>query len=99
MDILYNKTFECLGLKRENLKYCVGLEAIGLNGINARLWGYVTLDVTFKDGVGKRTVEVLFLVIPSASSYNCVFGRPTLAALDAVASTKHLKVKYHNKEG
>jgi len=28
-----------------------------------------------------------------------VFGRPTLAALDVVASTIHLKVKYHSEEG
>ena len=33
------------------------------------------------------------------STYNCVFGRPTLATLDAVASTVHLKLKYHNEQG
>ena len=36
LDILYQNTFEYLRLKRENLKYCFGLEAIGLNGTNAR---------------------------------------------------------------
>jgi hypothetical protein len=73
--------FECIGLKRENLEYYFGLEAIGLNGMNPRPWGYVTLDVTFGDGAGKRIMEVLFLVIPGASTYNRVFIRPTLAAL------------------
>jgi len=99
VDILYPNMFECLGLKRENLRYCFGLEEIELNGTNTRPWGCVTLDVTFGDGAGKRTVKVPFLVIPGASTYNCVFGFPTLASLDAMAYTVHLQMKYHNDEG
>jgi len=99
VDILYENTFEPVGLKREKMKYCFGLEAIGLNGTNARPWGYVTLDVTLGEGAGRRTIEIPFLVILDASTYNCVFGRPTLAALDLVASTVHLKMNYHSIEG
>jgi len=29
------------------------------------------------------------------SVYNCILGRPTLAALDAITSTVHMKMKYH----
>lgn len=46
-----------------------------------------------------RTAEVPFLVILDAFVYNCIFGRPTLATLDAMASTVHLKMKYHDKNG
>ncbi|AET03004.1 hypothetical protein MtrunA17_Chr8g0360101 [Medicago truncatula] len=49
--------------------------------------------------VGKRTVEVAFLVTPDASIYNYMSGLPTPTALDAVASTVHLKMKYHNGNG
>lgn len=57
------------------------------------------MDVTFGDKVGKRTIEVAFLVTPDASIYNYVSGLPTPMALDAVASTIHLKMKYHNGNG
>lgn len=40
-------------IKEGNLKYCFELEVISLNGMNARPWGYVTLDVTFGDGTGR----------------------------------------------
>lgn len=99
VDIMYQITFECRGLRKENLRYFYGLEAIELIGTNARPWGYVTLDTNFGDGAGKRVIAVPFLVIPDASAYNCVFEHPTLAALDAVASTVHLKMKYHAEEG
>jgi len=99
VDLLYQNMFECLWVKMENLKYCFGLEAIGLNRMNARPYGYSTLDVTFWEEAGRQTIETLFLVIPGASTYNCVFGRPTLVALYGVASTVHLKMKCHNEEG
>lgn len=38
-------------------------------------------------------------MVPVVSIYNCILGCPTLAALDAVMSTDHLKMKYHNKSG
>jgi len=39
VDILYQNIIERLGLRRKNLKYCFGLEAIGLNKMNALPWG------------------------------------------------------------
>lgn len=48
----------------------------------------------------ERTVGTCFLVIPfDESVYNVILGRPFFAALDAVASTIHLKMKYHNDFG
>lgn len=47
----------------------------------------------------EHTVETPFLVVPVVSVYTCILGRPTLAALDAVTSMVHLKMKYHNKNG
>ena len=58
------------------------------------------MDVTFGEEMDERTVEASsFLVISVISIDNCILGRPTLAALDAVTSTIHLKMKYHNKNG
>jgi hypothetical protein len=44
-------------------------------------------------------VKVPFIVVPGMFIYDCIFGRPTLAELDTIAYTVHLKVKYHNEEG
>jgi hypothetical protein len=38
-------------------------------------------------------------VVPVTSVYNCILACPTLAALDAVTSTIHLKMKYHGDNG
>lgn len=37
------------------------------------------------------------MIIPVVSIYNCILGRPTLAALDVATTTVHLKMKYHNR--
>lgn len=35
-------------------------------------------------------------MVPCESVYNCILGRPFLTPLDALASTIHLNMKYHN---
>jgi len=42
--------------------------------------------MTFGEGAGEQTRETSFLVVPITLVYNCMLGRPTLVALDAVTS-------------
>jgi len=56
-------------------------ELQGFNRTSTRPWRYINLNVTFGEGTGERTVEKSFLVVPVTSVYNCILGRPTLAAL------------------
>lgn len=99
VNILYQDAFEKLGLKEENLKPYEDTDLHSFNKTSTRPWGYVTLSVTFREEMDERTFETLFLVVLVVSIYNCILGRPTLAALDAVTSMVHLKMKCHNRNG
>ena len=43
--------------------------------------------------------NVNFLVVDCSSSYNAIFGRPTLNSWKTVTSTYHLLVKFPTKHG
>ena len=47
VDILYQDAFEKLGIRREELKPYEGTNLHCFNETSTRLWGYVTLGVTF----------------------------------------------------
>jgi len=93
--ILYQDTFEKLGLRREYLKPYNDTDLHGFNETSMCPWGYVTLSVMFGEEMDERTVETPFLAVMVVSIYNCILGRPTLVVLDAVTSTVQLKTKYH----
>lgn len=76
-----------------------GIELYNFNETSTRPWGYVKQEVTFGEGAGEQMVEISFLVVPLVFVYNCILGHPTLAALDIVTSTIHLRVKYHGLMG
>ena len=99
IEILYQDAFEKLGLKNEDLEPYDDTDLHGFNETSTLRRGYVKLGVTFIEEMDEQIVKASFLVILVISIYNCVLGRPTLAVLDAVTSTDHLKMKYHNKSG
>jgi hypothetical protein len=99
-DIMYQDLFEKMGLKKESLAPYEGSDLQGFNGAITTPWGLLTLPITFRDpktDESEITIRVQFLVVPCKSVYNCILGRTTLAALGAVPSTVHLKMKYHGK--
>ncbi|MCI09265.1 hypothetical protein A2U01_0030349, partial [Trifolium medium] len=101
-NVMYQELFERLGLKKKNLHSYEGTDLQGFNGSIIRPWGFINLPFTFENKEirnSKKTVTVQFLVIQCNSVYNCILGRPTLAALGAVPSTVHMKMKYHNDKG
>jgi len=57
------------------------------------------LRTTFTDGEASRTESIWYLVVNANSAYNILLGRPTLNRLNAVASTRHMKMKLPDLSG
>ena len=56
--------------------------------------GAVTLSVMVGNYPQQITKDVTFLVVDCLSTYNAIFGRPTLNSWKAVTSTYHLMIKF-----
>jgi len=61
--------------------------------------GYLELRTTFTDGEASRTESIRYLVVNANSAYNILLGRPALNRLNAVASTRHMKMKLPDLSG
>jgi hypothetical protein len=61
--------------------------------------GYVELAFAFRDGLGRRSVPVKFLVVDCPSAYNAILGRQTLNDLGTAISTLHLAMKFSGDQG
>ena len=72
---------------------------VGFGGTKVFLLGAITLSVTAGDYPQQITREVTFLVVDYLSTYNAIFGRPTLNSWKAVTSTYHLMIKFPTDYG
>lgn len=88
-----------LKLHKQDLKPCEGRSLIGFNYTSTCPYESIDLLVSVREGNNKRIVCACFLVVLCESVYNDILGRSFLEALDVVASTVHLKMKYHNNLG
>ena len=61
--------------------------------------GYLELRTTFSDGAASHTENIRYLVVNANSAYNILLGRPALKRLNAVASTRHMKMKLPDLSG
>ncbi|VFQ98421.1 unnamed protein product [Cuscuta campestris] len=98
VSIMYVRTFEELGLKKELLKR-VRTPLSGFTGDIIDSEGLVEVMVTFGDGEHKRTIPVEFLVVRLLGSHNLILGRPALEDLDSVISVKYLSMKFLTDSG
>jgi len=52
------------------------------------------------EGEGKaKTIPARFLVVDYLQAYNVILGRPTLNAIGAIVSTRHLAMKFIGDQG
>lgn len=58
--------------------------------------GYIEVTITLGEGHNIITIDSPFLTIPCKSVYKYILGRSFVATLNAIASSVHLKLKYHN---
>ncbi|VFQ77991.1 unnamed protein product [Cuscuta campestris] len=98
VNIMYVRTFEELGLKKELLKR-VRTPLSGFTGDIIDSEGLVEVMVTFGDGEHKKTIPVEFLVVRLLGSHNLILGRPALEDLDSVTSVKYLSMKFPTDSG
>ncbi|VFQ89998.1 unnamed protein product [Cuscuta campestris] len=98
VNIMYVKTFEELGLKKELLKR-VRTPLSGFTGDIIDSEGLIEVMVTFGDGEHKKTIPVEFMVVRLLGSHNLILGQPALEDLDFVMSVKYLCMKFPTDSG
>ena len=61
--------------------------------------GHVKWRTTFTEGTTSYTTNIRYLVVNVPSAYNILLGRPALNMIGAVASSRHMKMKFPSLEG
>jgi len=97
-DVMLWSTFNKLQLSPDQLRPYDGC-LYGFAGDKIEVCGHVELRTTFIEGTTSRTVNIRYLVVNAPSSYNILLGRPTLNWIGAVASSRHMKMKFPSLEG
>ena len=93
-DVMFWVKFNNLQLSPDQLR-----PYIGFAGDEVEVQGHVELRMTFSDGVSSHTISIMYLVVNYFLAYNLLLGRPTLNRLGAMASTRHMKMKFPSLEG
>ena len=97
-DVMFWSTFNKLRLSPDLLGPYTGcLYGFADNQVEVR--GYLELRTTFTDGEASRTESIRYLVVNASFAYNILLGRPALNRLNAVASTRHMKMKLPDLSG
>jgi len=92
VDVMFWMTFNKLKLSPDMLRPYDGcLYGFAENQVQVR--GYLELRTTFTDGTASRTESIKYLVVNTYFAYDMLLGRPTLNRLEAVPSTRHMKMK------
>jgi len=91
-------TFNKLQLSPDQLRPYTGC-LYGFAEDQVEVHGHLELRTTFTYGVASRIDNTRYLVVNAPSAYNILLGRPTLNRLRAVASTRHMKMKWPDLRG
>jgi len=97
-DVMFMTTFNQLQLSTDQLRPYTGcLYGFARDQVEVR--GHIELSTTFTDGATSRTTNIRYLVFNAPSSYNILLGRLALNMLEAVPSTRLMKMKLPSLEG
>ena len=97
-DVMFWSTFNKLRLSPNLLRPYTGcLYGFADNQVEVR--GYLELRTTFTDETTSRTESIRYLVVNANSAYNILLDRPALNRLNAIASTRHMKMKLPDLSG
>ncbi|KAJ3698137.1 hypothetical protein LUZ61_001842 [Rhynchospora tenuis] len=72
---------------------------VGFAGDRVVPLGTIELDVVFGESPRDVSTKIKFIVVNAPSAYNAILGRKSLNSIGAIASTKHLMIKFPTKEG
>jgi len=97
-DIMFWLTFNKLQLSTDQLRpYDSCLYSFARDQVEVP--EHIEPKTTFTDGTASRIVNVRYLVVNAPSTYNILLGRPALNRTRALASTRHMKMKFPSLEG
>ena len=96
--ILYYPMFQQMTIERERL-ILTNTSLVGFGGSLLFPLGTVTLFVVVGDYPQQITKDVTFLMVYCSSTYNTIFGRPTLNSWKVITSTYHLMIKFPTDYG
>jgi len=68
-------------------------------GDQVEVHGHIDLRTTFTDVTTSHTTNIRYFVVNASSAYNILLGRPALNRIGAVASTRHMKMKFPSLKG
>lgn len=83
-------------MKKEKLSLYMDTDMQAFNSLVTLPWGFIELMETFSKGRDVRALDIQFLVVHCRSVYNYFFRILFATSFDVIASTVHLKMKYHN---
>lgn len=95
-NILYAYTMDLLGIKQTNMKLYNWGDLLAPNNLISHPQGAINMIVTIGEGACQRKVILNFMLILCQSAFKCIIWRSFLLRLDAIASSIHRKVTYHN---
>jgi len=72
---------------------------VTFRGDRITLRGYLETKLTLEGEGSATTVPKKFLVVDYLQAYNVILGHPTLNAIGAVVSTRHLAIKFVGDKG
>lgn len=93
VDILYFNAFQKLRLSTYNLSP-ISFLLMGFTGDSICPLRTVSLHITFGEEPYFKTLTTKFIVVDILSTYNVIFGRPTLNQLKIMLSTYHIVIKF-----
>ena len=97
-NVMLWSTFNKLQLSPDQLRPYDGC-LYGFAGDQVEVREHVELRTIFTDSATSQTVNIRYPIIKAHSTYNILLGRPALNRIEAVASTRHMKMKLSSLEG
>ena len=97
-DIIFVSAFGKMGIGRERLEP-VNTHLRGFSGEQVLPLGSIQLVLTLGDPPCQATMTVRFLIVVAPSTYNVLFGRPSLKAIKSIPSAYHMVIKFPTANG
>lgn len=72
---------------------------LSLKDLVTRPYGEINMALSVGGGMHRRKVTLMFRVIRCKSAFEGILGISSLARLNVVSFTFHLKIVYHDEEG
>lgn len=97
-NVLYEDILELLSLKKTDLDLFGSEDLLAFDDTITCPCRAIDLTLSIREETNQRKVNLTLLVVLCKSAFKGIIGRSLLAKLDAVASTIHMKIAYHDKE-